>query len=156
MKRPPIPDPPHRGACLCGAVRYSYNARPLALNACHCSDCKKLSGGAHSSVVLGAAAAFSHTGALVRWRKRARSGREIDIVRCAQCGVRLWHEPVGASQFVFIQAGTLEDESWFVPTSHIWVSRASHTAAIAADALKIEGQPSDRAITIDAFNRIYP
>jgi len=156
MTRPPIPDPPHTGGCLCGAVRYSYNARPLALNACHCTDCKKLSGGGHSSVVLGDRTAFSHTGETTRWRKVAQSGREIDIVRCAQCGTRLWHEPVQAPQFVFIQAGTLDDESWFIPTSHIWVVHASHTAAFAPDALKIEGQPTDRAITIEAFNRIYP
>jgi len=23
--RPPIPEPPHRSGCLCGAVRYSYD-----------------------------------------------------------------------------------------------------------------------------------
>jgi hypothetical protein len=155
MNRPPIPDPPHRGGCLCGAVRYSYDARPLALNACHCSDCKKLSGGGYSCVVLGDRSAFSHTGEVARWRKLAQSGREIDIVRCAACGVRLWHEPVQAPHFVFIQAGTLDDETWFVPSSHIWVSRASATAAFAPDALKVDGQPSDRVITIEAFNRIY-
>ena len=155
MKRPPIPDPPHRGGCLCGAVRYQYDARPLALNACHCSDCKKLSGAGYSCVVLGDRTAFSHTGEVARWRKLAQSGREIDIVRCAVCGVRLWHEPVQAPQFVFIQAGALDDASWFVPSSHIWVSRASPSAAFAPDALQVEGQPGDRAITIAAFNRIY-
>lgn len=154
MTRPPIPDPPHAGGCLCGAVRYNYDARPLALNACHCNDCKKLSGAGHSAVVLGERAAFSHTGEVKRWRKRAESGREIDIVRCAVCGVRLWHEPVQAPQWVFIQAGTLDNDSWFVPSCHIRVSHASH-AAFAPDALKIDRQPADRAITIETFNRIY-
>lgn len=155
MSRRPIPDPPHLGGCLCGAARYRYNARPLALNACHCSDCKKLSGGGYSCVVLGDRAAFSHTGPLTRWRKRAQSGREIDIVRCAECGVRLWREPVQAPHLVFIQAGGLDDQTWFIATSHIWVARASPMAAFAPDALKLAGQPDDRAITIEAFNRIY-
>ncbi len=41
--RPPIPKPPYTGGCLCRAVRYELFARPLAVNACHCNDCKKTS-----------------------------------------------------------------------------------------------------------------
>ena len=156
MKRPPIPDPPHAGGCLCGAVRYSYNSRPLALNACHCADCKKLSGGAHSSVLLGDRAAFSHTGAVARWRKRAASGRSIDIVRCTSCGVRMWHEPVEAPGWVFIQAGALDNTSWFLPPGHVWADKASLFAHFAPDALRIEGQPSDRQPLLDNFKRLYP
>jgi len=156
MIRPPLPDPPHRGGCLCGAARYSYNARPLAANACHCSDCKKLSGGSHIQMLIADSSAFAHeAGELVRWRKRAKSGREVDIVRCAVCGTRLWHEGLSAPQYVFICAGTLDDTSWFMPASHIWVEEAGEFA-FTPDAICVEGQPSDRQILIDAFNRLYP
>ena len=57
--RPPIPEPPYRGGCLCGAVRYRFDARPWALNACHCTDCKKLTGATNLLMVLGAREAFS-------------------------------------------------------------------------------------------------
>ncbi len=30
MQHPPIPAPPFRGGCLCGAVRYVYDAAPSA------------------------------------------------------------------------------------------------------------------------------
>lgn len=156
MTRPPLPDPPHLGGCLCGAARYSYNARPLAANACHCSDCKKLSGGSHIQMLIADRSAFKHeTGDLKRWRKRAKSGREVDIARCAACGTRLWHEGLSAPQFVFICAGTLDDTSWFMPASHIWVE-CDPLYPFTPDAIRVEGQPTDRQILIDAFNRLYP
>jgi len=156
MSRPSLPPPPHAGACLCGQVRYSYEARPLALNACYCADCKKLSGATHIHMLIGAREAFKHeAGDVQRWRKRAQSGREIDIVRCVTCGTRLWHEPLAAAHLVFIAAGTLDDPSWFKPASHIWIERAPDGQDFGEDTLRIAGQPADRAQLMDAFNKLY-
>ena len=157
MERPPIPAAPHAGSCLCGAVRYRLDARPLAVNACHCSDCQKLTGATNLLMLLALREAFTHErGEVGRFRKRADSGREIDIVRCRTCGVRLWHEPLASPNMVFIAAGTLDDTSWAVPTSHIWTSKAAPGAVFQDDAIKVEGQPSERQTLIDAFARIYP
>lgn len=157
MTRPPLPAPPYRGGCLCGAVRFVYTARPRGLNACHCADCKKLSGADAFLVFMGERAALvQESGDLARWRKRADSGREVDIVRCAACGARLWHEPVSAPEFVFICAGALDDSSWFVPATHIWVEKAGASFSPAPDALLVEGQPPDRAALFAAFERLYP
>lgn len=156
MTRPPLPDPPHQGGCLCGAVRYSYNARPLGLNACHCSDCKKLSGSSYFAVVQCDGQAFSRNGEIAVFRKTADSGRQVDIHRCAACGTRLWHAPVNGANLVFLAAGTLDDPSWFVPTSHIWAARAQPDVAIAPDAIVFEGAPADRQKLWDRFNQIYP
>jgi hypothetical protein len=156
MKRPPIPAPPHKGGCLCGAVRYSYGARPLSVNACHCLDCKKLTGATNLLMILGPKAAFSYQGAVERYRKRADSGNEIDIVRCAKCGVRLWHEPLTAPQIVIFAAGTLDDTSWAVPTSHIFARSASPGVMLHDDALVLQNGPTDRQALFDAFARLYP
>ena len=156
MKRPPLPEPPYSGGCLCGAVRFSYNARPLALNACHCTDCKRLSGASYFAVVQAKGEAFSFSGATLIHRKTADSGRQVDIHRCAACGTRLWHTPAGSSDLVFFAAGTLDDPTWFVPTSHIWASRAQPDVVFAPDALVIEGAPSDRKPLWDRFEEIYP
>jgi hypothetical protein len=156
MKRPPIPDAPHKGGCLCGAVRYALDARPLAVNACHCDDCKKLTGATNLLMLLAERGKFMQEGATERWRKRADSGREIDIVRCAQCGVRLWHEPLSALNLVFIAAGTLDEPGWAIPTSHIWTAKAAPGIAYQDDAILVEGQPTDREQLMRAFTRIYP
>jgi hypothetical protein len=148
--------PPYLGGCLCGAVRYRLAARPLAINACHCTDCKKLTGATNLLMILAPRAAFAHEGATERYRKRADSGNEIDIVRCPTCGVRLWHEALSAPALVIVAVGTLDDPSWAIPSSHIWVKRASPGVVFQDDALVLDGGPGDRQALFDAFKRVYP
>ena len=156
MHFPPIPAPPHRGGCLCGAVRYSYDAAPLATVACHCRDCQKLTGATNLLTIYADRAAFRHEqGELARYRKRADSGREADYVRCARCGTRLWHEPHNAPEYVFIAAGTLDDPYWVVPVAHIWTSRAAPSAHIPEGVYTTEQGPADRAELIAAFRAAH-
>ena len=151
--RPPIPKPPYSGGCLCGAVRYSLNARPQTLTACHCDACKKLSGGTNLLVLTAPREAFTHTGEVQRYRRTADSGRQSDVVRCATCGTRLWHEPQ-AFPVVTLTIGTLDDPSWGVPASEIWVEKASPAAIFHSDAARFHGQP-ERQAQLDAFQLLY-
>jgi len=153
--RPPIPDPPYSGGCLCGAVRWKLDARPLAVNACHCIDCKKTSGATNVVMLIAKNEAFSFTGETDTYRKRADSGRESDIHRCAKCGCRMFHHNLASQALVFITAGTLDDPSWAIPTSHIWVEKISPGVAMEEDAIKVVGQPADRKILMDAFIKIH-
>ena len=156
LERPPIPEPPHRGGCLCGAVRYSYDAAPLATVACHCLDCQKLTGATNLLTIYADRAAFRHEkGEVSRYRKRADSGREADYVRCSSCGTRLWHEALAAPQWVFIAAGTLDDTGWVVPAAHIWVSRAAPSVLIPEEVRTWEKGPADRVELIDEFSKVY-
>jgi hypothetical protein len=155
-QRPAIPAPPYDGGCICGAARWRLNARPLAINACHCNACKKMTGATNLLMILAHRAAFEHVqGDVQRFRRTAESGRQSDVVRCAVCGTRLWHEPLSAPTLVFVAAGTLDDAGWVVPTSHIWIEKASPGVAMRDDALKMQGQPADRQMLLDAYTAIY-
>jgi len=154
-ERKPIPEPPYQGGCLCGQVRYTVRARPLALNACHCNDCKVSTGSTHIEMLIVPSEAFSHTGETHSFIKTAASGRQLDIHRCARCGTRVFHHNTVNKALVFIPSPTLDDRDWAIPTSHIWVERAAPDAVMREDAVKIEGQPADRAVLMDAFTRIY-
>jgi len=90
---------------------------------------------------------FSSSGETQSYRKRADSGRELDISRCVQCGTRLFHHNLASRALVFIAAGTLDDPGWAVPTSHIWIEKASPGVAMEDDAIKVVGQPADRQIS---------
>jgi hypothetical protein len=155
MTRPPIPDPPYTGGCLCGAVRWWLDARPLAINACHCMDCKKVTGATNVVMLIANNAAFSFAGKTSAYRKRADSGRELDMQRCTKCGTRLFHHNLASQALVFIAAGTLDDPSWTVPTSHIWIEKASPGVVMQDDAIKLIGQPADRQMLMDAFSKIH-
>jgi hypothetical protein len=41
------------GSCLCGAIRYQVAGFMLDCHACYCRSCKKFSGTAHSTVMIG-------------------------------------------------------------------------------------------------------
>ena len=154
MTRPPIPDPPYEGGCLCGLTRYRVNAKPVTMTACHCDACKKLSGGTNLLVISVPRESFQHLqGEVQRYRRTAESGRQSDVVRCATCGTRLWHEPL-AFAAINIAAGTLDNPSWVVPATHIWVERALPAAIMQDDAVKFEGQmPRDQQIA--ALQKLY-
>jgi hypothetical protein len=152
-----IPDPPHHGGCLCGAVRYSFNARPLAVVACHCRDCQKLSGATNLLTIYAPRESFRHEqGELDRYRKRADSGNEADYFRCASCGVRVWHEPLTAPQLTMVAAGTLDNPGWAIPVAHIWTRSAAPTAVIPEGVPAWEKGPPDRAQLIAIFQKAYP
>jgi hypothetical protein len=155
MTRPSLPAPPYRGGCLCGGVRYEAKAQPLALNACHCIDCKRISGASYFAGVHTEAKDFAFTGETEKYVKTADSGRTSEIHRCAACGTRLWHIPQQAPHLLFYAAGTLDDSSWFVPTSHIFARSVQPDVMIAPDALRIDGPPADRQILWDRFAEIY-
>jgi len=151
--RPPIPDPPYEGGCLCGAVRYRLNTRPQTINACHCDACKKMSGGTNLLIITAPRDGFEHlSGEVERFRRTAESGRQSDVVRCATCGTRLWHEP--QAPIIVIAAGTLDDPSWVVPATHIWVDKASPAALMHDDAVQFAGQPA-REAQMEAFRSLY-
>jgi hypothetical protein len=156
MQRPPIPAPPHRGGCLCGAVRYRVDGPPVATVACHCRDCQRLTGATNLLTIYVEASAFHHeTGDVATYRKRAESGREADYFRCAACGTRLWHRPLTPGPWIMVAAGTLDDASWVVPAAHIWVSRAAPSAGLPEGVSRWDRGPADRAELVAAFDAVY-
>ncbi len=118
-------------------------------------DCKKMSGATNVLMLLAPRRIFRCTGETHTYRKRADSGRELDIHRCARCGTRMFHHNLASRTLVFITAGTLDDSSWAIPTSHIWVERISPGVTMQEDAVKVMGQPADRQVLMDAFTKVY-
>ena len=149
---PAIPAPPHGGGCLCGAVRYRADGPPRATVACHCRDCQKLTGATNLLTIYFDRGDFHHEqGEIATYRKRADSGREAAYHRCSACGTRLWHEPLTASAWIMVAAGTLDEPTWVVPAAHIWVSRAAPSACIPDGVARWENGPADRAELVAAF-----
>ena len=141
--RPPIPPPPYEGGCLCGAVRWRLDQQPLAINACHCMDCKKSTGATNVLMLIARNEAFAcarrDRDLSQACRLRAASWTFIAAPGAARgCSIAI----LSSKALVFIAAGTLDDPSWAVPTSHIWVEKISPGVVMQEDAIKVVGQPS--------------
>ena len=63
--------------------------------------------------------------------------------------------PTAPPDLVILCAGTPDDPSWAVPTSHIFIEEAAPDAVAANDALVIEAFNSTRPALWERFAEIY-
>lgn len=130
------------GGCQCGAVRYESAGAPLALYACHCTECRKQSASAFGMSLLVPRAGFRVTkGQPKVWTRGADSGRHVHCFFCPDCGARLWHEREGIAETVTIKAGSLDEPVDFSTAIHIWTSRKLPGVQIPENPLQFPGEP---------------
>lgn len=147
-----LPAFPVEGGCQCGAVRYRLKAAPLGLYACHCKDCQRFSGTTHTmSMVVRVADAELIAGELVGFDKAADSGRTVRMLGCADCGTKVWNEPLASPDILVLKPGTLDDMSWARPVGNIWTDRAQPWVTIDPAMPNFPGQPASRQPLYDAF-----
>lgn len=112
------------GACACRAVRYRLLSAPLIVHACHCTECRRLTGSAFAlnalietdrlEILAGEAHPVQVPGA---------SGKPQTIFRCLACQTALWsHYPGGGTRLAFVRVGTLNEPERLPPDIHIYTS----------------------------------
>lgn len=117
----PSPERPVRGSCLCGGVRYEITAPFRRANYCHCSRCRKHSGGAALA-----------QGRVPREGFRLLSGADlIEAFRpaeggmakafCRVCGSSLFGGTWPEGPEVSVRLGTLDDDPGIGPQYHSFV-----------------------------------
>lgn len=147
-----LPAFPVEGGCQCGAVRYRIKAAPLGIYACHCKDCQRFSGTTHTlSMVIATRDVKLIAGALRGFDKAADSGRTVRMLGCAECGTKVWNEPLASPDILVLKPGTLDDMSWARPIGNIWTDRAQAWAVIDPGVPNFPGQPASRQPLFDAF-----
>jgi hypothetical protein len=122
IKRPTLP---LTGGCPCGLIRYEITAMPLALYACHCTDCQRKSGSAFAlNMPLPAGAFRIVQGSPKGWSSTGPSGEVTTAWFCRDCSGRLYGERPSRPETITLRAGTLDDTSWLVPAVHIFMRSA--------------------------------
>ena len=110
-----------KGECLCGAVKYKLSEKPLFTQACHCKDCKVLTGSSYvinSSVVentLSTEGEISSTTKL-----QAGSGKSVQMFFCNKCGSYIYSDYESAIGRLNVRTKTLEKSEEFPPQAHIY------------------------------------
>lgn len=108
----------HTGRCYCGAVHYDVDGPfAYALN-CHCSECRRRTGGA-----------FKPFAGIARDKLRVTQGEadlaifgtaENNNTSCARCGTLLFSVVQDGAR-VHVTLGTIEGDPGIRPRAHIFV-----------------------------------
>jgi len=108
---------PHRGRCLCGAVRFAVSGTLREVVSCHCGQCRRSHG--HYSAYTAAAQeriAFENDDGLAWFRSSARARRGF----CNRCGSSLFWE-LDDDPVLRIAAGALESPTILTTARHVFV-----------------------------------
>ena len=108
----------HAGGCACGAVRYRVDGPLRPVIACHCAECRRMSG--HYTAATACRCEHLSVGpdAPLRWWGSSEGHRRGF---CAECGSLLVWERAGASA-VSIFAGTLDGPTGLHLVGHIFTA----------------------------------
>ncbi|MBY8822653.1 GFA family protein [Sphingomonas colocasiae] len=129
------------GGCLCGAVRFTVDAAPLAARQCWCRLCQYLGAGSSTVNICFPADALKVEGE-IRWHASiADSGNRMRRGFCPQCGTPLFSNAEIRPHLTFIRAGALDNPNLIAPQATIWTSQAPDWACFDPAIPQNEGQP---------------
>lgn len=132
---------PHTAGCLCGAVRITVDAEPIAGRTCWCRLCQYLGAGSGTTNVAFPTAAITTVGE-VRWHYSvADSGNRMKRGFCPTCGTPIFTGGETRPDLIMIRAGALDDPNLCPPQSTIWTSAAPEWACFDPDLPQVERQP---------------
>ena len=116
----------YNGQCACGAVTYGFDNPPTFVANCHCTDCKRASGGEMATFALVQESDFTVSGETRGFRYVANTetcaGNGVTRVFCVNCGSRVFtNELADFEGGVFVQEGTFDKlDEWFPPQAEIF------------------------------------
>ena len=114
------------GTCLCGAVSVSFEPAIGPIAACHCTQCRKLSGFYSASFDIDEAATV-WTGQVSIYATPGGGSRGF----CPICGSKLWFR--AADGAFSIEAGMVDGPTGARLTEHIFTARKGDYYDIAGD-----------------------
>jgi hypothetical protein len=124
-------------------VRYRIHEDPIAYYVCHCTDCQSQSGAAFGLSMMLRREALERIGGDVRKVcVTLADGRQKTAIRCSECLVKVWSEPIRFPEIVFLSPGTLDDPRAYTPFGNMWTASA-HPWVTLAPGPCFERQPED-------------
>ncbi|NRP26305.1 hypothetical protein XMM379_003019 [Aliiroseovarius sp. xm-m-379] len=122
-----------RGSCLCGAIHFETDAKPKGASMCHCSQCRKQSGGIWSSAQV-PVQEITITGPVSWYQASPQANRGS----CPTCGAFLFWQGVGEDN-ISVSLGAVDGPTGLALEKHIFVADKGDYYQI-ADGLPQEDQ----------------
>lgn len=105
-----------RGHCLCGKVKFIANNMNNSVGVCHCSMCRRWTGGPIMAVSCGTDVVFEGEDAIKVYSSSDWAERGF----CADCGSNLFYRLKGSGEH-FMAAGLFENDEDFVFESQVFI-----------------------------------
>ena len=123
-----------KGRCLCGAVKFEATPETMAMGVCHCSMCRKWSGGTFMAVECAASLKVEDTASLGIYTSSDWGERCF----CKTCGSTLfWRMRDGSHHVVSAQA--FDDPGQFQLVSEIFIDENPGNYAFSNQTKKMTG-----------------
>jgi len=106
------------GGCLCGAVRYEVRGPLRPIVACHCTQCRRMTGHFLAATAAREADLSVTHGTGLRWYDSSAGARRGF---CAECGSTLFWHGTGRD-YVSIAAGSIDGATGLKLVQHIHVA----------------------------------
>jgi len=115
---------PIKATCQCGQISYELHKPPIAVFACHCTECQKLATAPYSVTALCSAEDIQFHGELKEWRRGSDSGNISAAKFCPGCGNRIYHYNPDNPSSIKLKLKPVDHvgANLFEPSTHIWVS----------------------------------
>jgi len=134
--------PAGEGGCACRAVRYQLTSKPMIVDACHCRDCQRITGGVFA-VDLWTERQFvepSGDEPVAFSVPPGITGRPNDVFRCRKCGTAVWHKYHALpGDTVLLCGGSLDEAGAVTPDVHIFTHSKVPWLQLPEDARVFEG-----------------
>lgn len=127
----------HEGSCLCGAISFKVEGDLAAPDACHCTQCRKLSGHLFASTDVPRSRLTVRGEEHVRWYQSSAKARRGF---CGICGSSLFWDPVGRD-WTGVAMGALDGATGTHLHVHIFVAEKGDYYQIADDVEQFERVP---------------
>jgi len=109
------------GGCLCGAVRYIIEGKPISSGICHCETCRRAASAPRLPFVGVLSAGFRYTrGAPVDYTSSPGVTRSF----CGRCGSPLTYRRDDTPDELDVMTVSLDNPNAIPPTFHVWTSEA--------------------------------
>jgi hypothetical protein len=108
------------GGCLCGRVRYRVTARPADVIACHCRECRRMSGHFFAATAAPREAFEITESSGLAWYSSSKTSRRGF---CRDCGSSLFFDH-GPEEPIGIAAGSVDGDPGLRLAAHIYVEEA--------------------------------
>lgn len=118
----------YTGGCLCGHIRYAFDAQTLEGGSCYCRDCQRATGSPMTTVTMTDALRVS--GETRTYSLQSAADRTVTRHFCPTCGSQLFTDAEMVPGARFVKCATLDDPSALHLIANYWLSAAADWAPV--------------------------